>query len=309
MKIAMVGYGRMARVHSECFRRIAGVELDTLVGARQEPAEAFARQHGYPHVAYDLSEALSRWDVDAVIICTPSQRHAHEAEVALRAGKHVLCEIPLALSLQEADALVRLAAQQDRRLMVCHTERFEAGRMALRRRIAEGELHPLHVVACFHMLRRGQMQTGPERRGWDDDVLWHHGCHVVDGVLSLLGDERVTGLRAQFGPPWPGLDRPLDVDLQWRSPAGVTVSISLSHNAHWGVHEYRVIGVEDTLVADHGVLRNREGVLVEAGEPHGDVLRQDEEFVASVRQGREPEVSGRAVLPVMRVLQAAWDQR
>lgn len=309
MRIAMVGYGRMARAHSAALAALPDVALDTVVGARPEATEAFASALGYRHVSYSLDEALGRADIDAVVITTPNERHATEARAALSAGKHVLCEIPLALSLAEAEGLTHLAAEVDRRLMVCHTERFEGGKIELRRRIRAGELRPLHVIARFHMLRRGNVETSAERRGWADNVLWHHGAHTVDGVLDLLGEEEARELGALFGPPWPGLGVPLDVALQWRSPTGVTVSVTLSHNAHWGAHDYRLICMEDTIVCERGALRNRDGVFLDIDRRGDDVARQDREFVAAVREGREPSTSGAAVLPAMRVLQAAWDMR
>lgn len=280
--------------------------MDTLVGRRPPWTESFAREHGYAHVAYDLQEVVQRPKLDAVVICTPNQLHARQTELALRCGKHVLCEIPLALSLREAEELGELAERMDRRLMVCHTERFEAGKIELRRRIAEGELHPFHVVARFQFLRRGLFDSAPERVGWIDNLLWHHGCHTVDGVLTFLGETETVDLAAQFGRPWPGLGVPIDVDLQWRTPSGTLVNISLSHNDRWSVHDYRVIALEDTLVCDHGRLLNREGPITVPNEAASPNLLQDSEFVAAVREGREPEVGPAAALPTMRVLQAAW---
>ena len=193
--------------------------------------------------------------------------------------------------------------------MVCHTERYEAGKMALRQQMSTGRLHPLHIVARFHILRRGRVHPSTEREGWIDNVFWHHGCHTVDAILDLLGDAETVDLSAQFGPPWLGLDVPIDVDLQWRSPSGVLVSVSLTHNARWAVHDYRLICEEDTVVCDQGMLLNGEGVLLEAEQDPGPRLRQDREFIAAVREGRAPEVSVQSVLPTIRALQTAWDMR
>jgi len=307
MKICMVGYGRIAGVLSRHLASIPGVELDTVVGVRVQATEAFAREHGYAHVSYDLEQTLQRPDLDAVVLCSPSPLHAPQSERALCAGKHVLCEIPLALSLADAERLGELAERLDRRLMICHTERFEAGKRALCSQIAAGDLHPLHVIACFHFIRRGNVHATPERASWTDNLLWHHGCHTVDAVLTMLGEPETHDLRAQFGAPWPGLGVPIDVDLQWRSPDGVLVNISLSHNAHWGIHDYRLICLEDTIVCDHGKLLNQEGVVLDNAAAPSPNLLQDREFVEAVRQDRAPEVNVASVLPAMRVLQAAWD--
>ena len=123
LRVCMVGYGRVAGAHSECLRRVPGVEMDTLIGLRHSATEAFARKHGYAHVCYHLADALRRRDLDVVILCTPSPQHAEQTELALRAGKHVLCEIPLALSVREAHELGELAESLDLRLMVCQSGR------------------------------------------------------------------------------------------------------------------------------------------------------------------------------------------
>ena len=87
------------------------------------------------------------------------------------------------------------------------------------------------------------------------------------------------------------------------------VNVSLSHNAHWGVHDYRVVCREDTFVCERGELHNSEGVVV--GRESGPLARdrQDREFVEAVREGRSPLVSVDAALPTLRILQAAWDSR
>ena len=307
VRICMVGYGRMARAHSRCLSTIPDVVLDTVVGRDPQGTEALAREFGYIHASCDLELAMQRADLDTVIVCTPNDQHAEQTEMALRAGKHLLCEIPLAMSLREAKELAGIAEREDLRLMVCHTERFEAGRMELTRRISSGELHPLHVIGRFHMFRRGNVQTAPERRGWIDNLLWHHGCHTVDAILTMLDETETLDLAAQLGPAWPGLDVPIDVDLQWRTPKGVLVSVTLSHNARWGAHDYRLICLEDTIVCDRGTLSNKEGTLLDADDKLNPNLLQDREFVSAIREGREPAVSASSVLPTMRVLQAAWD--
>ncbi|MBC7235080.1 MAG: Gfo/Idh/MocA family oxidoreductase [Chloroflexi bacterium] len=312
MRICMVGSGRMAGVHSRALQNVSGVQLHTVVDPDLEYAEMLRQRFGYERALSSLDDALADERLDAVVICTPNALHAAQSAAALRAGKHVLCEIPLALSLAEAEALVRLAAEKGLRLMVCHTERFETGRIELRRRIAAGELHPLHIIACFFMFRRGELKTGQARRGWVDNMLWHHGCHTVDAIIDLLGPHVPRDLHVQWGPPWAPLGLPLDVDLHWRAPRPfdgeeVLVSISLSHNARWAQHEYRVIGLEDDWVSSHGTLRRRDEIVVDGALGSRPVERQDAEFVAAVCEGRAPAVDGSTVLPTMRILQVAWD--
>ncbi len=314
MKICMVGTGRMAVSHSRALGALPDVQLHTTVNPNIAYAEEFAREHGYARGSTSLDEALAAGGFDTVVICTPNTLHASQSAAALRAGCHVLCELPLAMSLAEAEELGRLAREHDRRLMVCHTERYEAGRIELRRRVRASEFHPLHLMMRFWMLRRGQLRTEQAHHGWTDSALWHHGSHVVDAVMDILGPHEAQGLSAQFGPVWPALGAPLDFSLQWRATSPITgdnalVEVSLSHNAHWGAHDYHVIGLEDDLLSTAGELRNKDGVIVERPPYHTAVQGQDAEFVAAVHEGRAPELDVDAVLPTLRILQAAWDCR
>lgn len=312
MKICTVGSGRMAAAHSRALGRLPDVELHTVVDPDVEYAETLERDFGYQRVAPSLDEALAADGFDAVVVCTPNPLHAPQSAAALRAGKHVLCEIPMALSLSDAEELGRLAEENDLRFMVCHTNRFKSGRIELRRRIADGDFHPQKLIGRFHMLRRGQLTTDRARYGWDDNALWHHGCHVIDSVMDIVGSHKPKGLSVQFGPPWPSLGVPLDVDLQWSATSPITgedvlVSISISHNDHWGSHEYRIAGVEDTFLVQDARLSNQHGVIVEGDSEQDGVNLQDAEFVAAVNEGRSPAVDVTTALPTIEVLQAAWD--
>jgi 2-hydroxy-4-carboxymuconate semialdehyde hemiacetal dehydrogenase len=313
MKICMVGTGRMAEAHSQAFAEIPDAHLHTAINLKAEHAHAFKTRYGYERGVTSLDEALAQGGFDTVVITTPNQLHFDQCVAALRADKHVLCELPLALSLGEVETLGRLAREHDRRLMVCHTERFQAGRMELHRRVVAGELHPKHVFGRFYMLRRGQMKTAQSHHGWDDNVLWHHGCHVMDAIMDIIGPHEALDLHAQFGPVWPSLGIPLDVDLTWRAISSITgeevlVSVSLSHNARWLRHDYHVIGEEDDYLVDDHCLSNSDGVLADEAHMPGRVLVQDREFAAAVREGRAPLLDVPAALPTIRIVQAAWDQ-
>jgi 2-hydroxy-4-carboxymuconate semialdehyde hemiacetal dehydrogenase len=311
LRVCVLGSGRMAQGHSRTLARMPGVTLRAVVEPDPEAAAAFREAHGFERACASLDQALVAGGFEVVVICTPNPLHAPQAEAALRAGKHVLCEIPLALSLADAERLGTLAQERDLRLMVCHTERYEAGRMELARRITEGEFHPSHILGRFFMLRRGELKTQQARQGWVDNMLWHHGCHSIDAVMQLLGPHEARDLHTQWGPVWPDLGLPLDVDLHWCATSPITgdevlVTISLSHNSAWGMHDYVVIGREDCLVADHGSLRSRKDVIVDATEA-GARERQDAEFISAVRERRAPALDAQAALPTMRILQAAWD--
>jgi 2-hydroxy-4-carboxymuconate semialdehyde hemiacetal dehydrogenase len=310
LKVSLVGYGSIAASHARALIEISGVQFDSVVGRRPEATEAFAREWGFAHWTLSLEEALARPGLDAVVICSPSEQHAEQAERSLIAGKHVLVEIPLAMNLADAERVTRLAEQRGLRLMVAHTQRFFPALIELRQQIREGELHPHHLVCRWFFLRRSNVNWQGRQRSWTDNLLWHHACHVVDAALWLLGqteaDARDTVLaKGQAGPPHAALDIPLDLDLMVRV-GSVLVNIAMSYNSPWPMHEYLVIGEEATLRFENGRLIGQEGEVFQTEGAH-PIREQDREFLAAVREGREASVSGRSVLPAMEALQAVQD--
>jgi 2-hydroxy-4-carboxymuconate semialdehyde hemiacetal dehydrogenase len=191
--------------------------------------------------------------------------------------------------------------------MVCHTQRYFPALVEIRRQIADGELHPQAVISRFMFQRRDNVNWMGRRRSWTDNLLWHHGCHAVDAALWLLGATDVD-VAAQIGLPSGHLEVPMDLGITMRTPLNQVVTVAMSYNTHIPLHDYLVIGEENTLLFDDGALRDRERVLIP--RPPIDntaeaVGRQDAEFLAAIDEQREPAVSARAVRPAMAALQAA----
>src|SRR5215213_10711148 len=105
LRVAILGYGAIAREHALCLRRMreapfaVDINLSGVMGRLPAPTHAFAEEFGAALATTDLDQLLADPGIDAVIVCSPTDRHAEQTERALRAGKHVLCEIPLATSL------------------------------------------------------------------------------------------------------------------------------------------------------------------------------------------------------------------
>lgn len=319
MNIAILGYGSIAESHARAVQVLQDtpegrdLQIYGVMGRLQEPSEAFARQWGMEKATTDLDEILADPAVEVAIICSPSEAHAEQTERALRAGKHVLCEIPLALSLAETDRLIALADEVNRRLMVCHTQRYFPALVAARRMVLSGALHPHAVVNRYMFGRRENINWKGRRRSWTDNLLWHHGCHAVDAALWLLGvadrGEEVETI-AQIALPGGNLDIPMDLTVVMRTSRDQLATVAMSYHIHIPIHDYLIIGEETTILFADGALRDKERTLVEATERSGlddPVARQDAEFFAAVREGGEPAVSGRSVRPAMAALQAAQD--
>lgn len=310
INLGLLGYGSIARAHVQALKG-EDVSLRTVMGRVPESTAAFAAEHGFERYTTSLDEALADPGLDAVIVASPTDVHAEQAEKSLRARKHVLVEIPLGTSLDDVDRLDRLARDVDRRLMVCHTQRYYPPLVEARRRIAEGELQVYHVSCRYGFLRRENVNWQGRRRSWTDNLIWHHGCHAVDTCLWLLGAEDVE-VCSQTARPSNALGIPLDLDILMRTPQDQLIAVSMSYNTKLQYNEYLLIGEETTLLATNARLSSPDDVILDAGAnpgPEGSPIRtQNREFLAAIRDGHEPAISARAIRPAMRVLQAVQDQ-
>src|SRR6516165_11971494 len=111
IKVALAGAGAFGIRHLDGIKNIDGVEVVSLVGRRLEPTREVAARYAVPHVSTELADSLALPEVDAVILCTPTQMHAAQAIACMKAGKHVQVEIPLADSFRDAQAVVELQKQ------------------------------------------------------------------------------------------------------------------------------------------------------------------------------------------------------
>ncbi|MGI8475457.1 MAG: Gfo/Idh/MocA family protein [Thermomicrobiales bacterium] len=313
MNVAIIGTGSIAEDHAAAILALAAAgdrDLRLAAVAGREPAatEAFAHRFGAARASIDLAAILGDPAIDAVIVTTPTDLHAAHTAQALRAGKHTLCEIPLATSLAEADALLALADAADRRLVVCHTQRCFAPLREARRMIADGEIAVHAIVSRYLFNRRDRVNWKGRTRSWTDNLLWHHGGHAIDATLWLLGVESADGLMvaSQIAPPDRVTGIPMDIGVVIRTPAGQIATVALSYHAMLPQHDYLMIGEATSIQFIANELRSPAGVLVPATgpDPLTDALpRQNAEFFAAIREHREPAISARAIRPAMAVLE------
>src|SRR5579875_3493779 len=144
IRTAVAGTGFMGRVHLEGLRRVEHVEVAAIAGRNAAAAEKLGSAFGVPH--RDLDSILSDSSIQAVHVCTPNAQHFPMAKQALLAGKHVLCEKPLSVSVEEAQELVTLAAQKKLRNCVCHNLRYYPMAQQMRRLRESGDLGEILVV-------------------------------------------------------------------------------------------------------------------------------------------------------------------
>ena len=141
IKVALAGAGAFGIKHLDGIKNIDGVEVVSLVGRRLEPTQEVAAKYGIGHVTTDLAEALALPEVDAVILCTPTQMHASQAIQCMKAGKHVQVEIPLADSWAEAEEVLKVQKETGKVAMVGHTRRFNPSHQWVHKKIKAGEFN------------------------------------------------------------------------------------------------------------------------------------------------------------------------
>ncbi|TVZ03471.1 gfo/Idh/MocA family oxidoreductase [Trebonia kvetii] len=305
MKIALAGTGAFGIKHLDGLANIDGVTVTSVVSRRLEQAEEVANKYGIAHAGTDLDEVLARDDVDAVILCTPTQMHASQAIAAMRAGKHVQVEIPVADSWADAQEVQRVQLETGKVCMVGHTRRFNPSHQWVHHRIAAGELAVQQMDVQTYFFRRSNMNAAGNPRSWTDHLLWHHAAHTVDLFQYQTGEQAQLAYAVQ-GPIHPELGIAMDMGIIMRTPSGKVCTLSLSFNNDGP------LGTFFRYICDNGTYIARYDDLVNGREEFIDVSKvdvstngieiQDREFVAAIREGREPNSSIGSVLGCYRVL-------
>jgi predicted dehydrogenase len=145
---AVVGLG-IGRRHIQAYSQLEGVKVVAIAGTDQAALDQAQREFGIPHAYRDIEDILARPDVDLVSICTPDRMHAEQALRAIRAGKHVLCEKPLATSVEDAGTLVRAATTSGLTFMVGHNYRFIPQFVRLKELADSGAAGPLYGESSY----------------------------------------------------------------------------------------------------------------------------------------------------------------
>src|SRR5215472_7190460 len=196
MKVAVAGQGAFGQKHLEAIQNIPDIEVVSLTGGNQQSTEEVAKKFRIPHWTGDLAESLKQPGVEAVILTTPTQMHADQGVQCMRAGKHVMIEIPIADSLKDSERLLKAQKETGLIAMGGHTRRFNPSHQWIRKRILSGELKIQSMDVQTFFFRRTNMNAAGKPRSWTDHLLWHHACHTVDLFQYQTGEvaHRANGL-------------------------------------------------------------------------------------------------------------------
>lgn len=251
IRFGVIGCGFFGGEFARILHRMEGTEVTALYNG-PGGAAALSAELGCP-VEVSLEGLVGRADVDAVIVASPNDKHKEAALAAARAGKHIFCEKPAALTLEDGRAMVEAARVGGVQLMAGHILHFFSGIEQVKRWLADGEIGRL--VVC-----QGE-RTGWERRA--EEVSWKkqqnrsgghlfHHIHELDLALALMGEPTKVGMfagnLAHQGEGWGDEDDVLLLHLQFAS--GALCSLHYGSGFHWGAHDMRIGGTEGAIRID-----------------------------------------------------------
>jgi 2-hydroxy-4-carboxymuconate semialdehyde hemiacetal dehydrogenase len=305
MKISVAGQGAFGVKHLEAIAKIDGIEVVSLAGGNPAGTEEVAKKFGIPHWTSDLGESLKQPGLEAVILATPTQMHAKQAEQCMRAGKHVQIEIPMADSLADSERILKVQKETGLIAMAGHTRRFNPSHQWIHKRIKAGELKVQQMNVQTYFFRRTNMNAAGKPRSWTDHLLWHHACHTVD-LFQYQTGETVSQCHALQGPLHPELKIAMDMSIGMKAPSGAICTLSLSFNNKGPQGTFfRYICDNGTYVAYYDDLVDGEQKPIDLSKVDvsmNGIELQDREFFAAIREKREPNSSVAQCLPAMRTL-------
>jgi 2-hydroxy-4-carboxymuconate semialdehyde hemiacetal dehydrogenase len=303
MKICVAGQGAFGQKHLDALKRIAGVEVTSLIGGNPAGTEQVAKKYGIAHWGHDLAEGIKRADV--VILATPTKMHFKQGEQVMRAGKHVLVEIPVTDSVEDAENLVKIAKQTGVTAMAGHVRRFNPSHQWVHKRIRKGELKIQQMDVQTYFFRRKNINAAGNPRSWTDHLLWHHAAHTVDLFAYQCGED-ISECHALQGPIHPQLNIAMDMSIMAKVPSGAILTLSLSFNNDGPLGSFfRYICDNGTYKAFYDDLSDGKDNKIDVSKVDvsmDGIELEDREFIAAIKGRREPNASLAQVLPCMHVL-------
>jgi len=315
IRIGLIGAGRMGATFAHhLINSIAEADLIAIADAHGKTAGEVAARYGVESTYNDYYRLLERPDIDAVVIASPTNTHAEIIQAAARAGKHIFCEKPLALTMEDCDAAIAAVKAAGVKLQLGFMRRFDAGYVAAKRKIEEGLIGK---PVMFKSTGRDPKRTSLEfaRRENSGGLIADMAAHDFDLGRWLMGSE-VQRVYSEGGClVYPELQDVGDIDnavVNLRFASGAIGNVDVSRNAVYGYDiRTEVLGSEGGLMISKIrqtpiLVMTRDGVTHDTvpyfmerfGEAYAAEIR---DFVACILEGREPTVTaqdGRAAAAI-----------
>jgi predicted dehydrogenase len=197
--IGIIGSGFVADIHAEALRRVPNARLVGVASPREERVREFARKHRVPHAFTDYRRLIEHPDVQIVSLCLPNDRHCEATEAAAAAGKHVICEKPLCVTLAEADRMIAACKAAGVQLMYAEELCFTPKYVRAKQLVDDGALGEIYLI------KQSEKHDGPHADWfWDvqrsgGGVTLDMGCHGIEFARWLLGKRPIKSVYAQMG--------------------------------------------------------------------------------------------------------------
>lgn len=326
VNVAIIGTGFMAQTHADAYKQIDGVRLVAITAVNKEKGQKVADKYNCSYVE-DINDLLGRDDIDVVDICTPTFTHEELVISAAEARKHILCEKPIALTLQSVDRMIAATEQAGVTFMVGQTLRFWPEYMKIKELYDNGTLGDVHIV---YANRLAQHPTWGE---WFRDVsksgggLFDLHLHDIDFMCYLFGNVKsvyAIGKQNELG-AWNHVVTNLTfengtktaVESSYEMPEGFPFTMSLRASGDKGTVDFQMSAGVNLENLDESVSRfilfsNEEDEItplkVEEIDPYVSELTY---FIDCIKNGKKPEVvlpkDNREVLEVMLAIERSLE--
>jgi predicted dehydrogenase len=326
----IIGAGIIAAVHADAIALLPDVELCAVTDVAPDAARSFADARGCA-AEPSIDDLLARRDIDVVCVCVPSGLHAEVGIRAAKAGKHLVVEKPVDVTLEAADRLLAAARQAGVTLTVMSQHRFDPGVIELKRMIDDGELGTLVLGEASTKWYRTQRyyDSAPWRGTWamDGGALLNQGVHYVDLLRWCMGPvAEVTAVCTTQAHAIEVEDTALAIV---RFASGAVGTISATTAAYPGFPQrLEVTGTEGTVTVEDGRLvrsalrrsAGTDGSPAPPGPGAADTAAADPaaldaavhaaqlaDLLAAVDEGREPAVSGESGREALEIVRAVYE--
>jgi len=199
VKIGLIGSQFVSTIHAESLKRVAAAEVIAVASKTEVHVREFAQRHQIPHYFTDYRKLLEMDEVDMIVIGVPNDLHAQVTIDAANAGKHVVCEKPLCMNLQEADRMIEVCKKANVKLMYAEELCFTPKYVRLKQLVDEGALGDIYLV------KQSEKHDGPHSPWfWDVNrsgggVTLDMGCHAFEFFRWILGKPKIESVYADMG--------------------------------------------------------------------------------------------------------------